>query len=471
MQLANEQMGWISGRTPSILVAGTNGKGTTSAFLWRLLTLGGLRCGLFTSPHLLSFAERIQMSDRSVTENELEAAIPDLVAQVDPELWAELSFFEASLLLGFLVWRKRNSDLNVLEVGLGGRLDATNIVCPEASVITSIGLDHTGYLGSSIPQIAFEKAGIIHPGRPVFVGFSAIDRDDKDALRVIASAAESRSADLYLAGRDFGVEGGQFYFVPAAGVRMTARLPEFFRGAAPYLVDNFAVAAATACWFFWSKGRKSGVPWGGSGDLDSIFDRFSHPDGPWAPALCGRFHQVSAIVPGSGQSREILFDVCHNPHGATKFVEALVQKFGPDTKIPGIVSILRDKDIGGILDVLSRKLHPIVLFKITNDRGLNREAIPSGYRDLLPLADDFAGAVGMMRDTLAATNSMDEFPWAVCGSVMAVGEVLGRIKVANSGARSCTSREVAMDRALRSCLAMRDFDADGVWCGAGSSQV
>ncbi|NBQ54325.1 MAG: hypothetical protein EBU49_12205, partial [Proteobacteria bacterium] len=75
VQLANEQMGWISGRTPSILVAGTNGKGTTSAFLWRLLALGGLRCGLFNSPHLVSFAERIQMSDRPVTENELEAAI------------------------------------------------------------------------------------------------------------------------------------------------------------------------------------------------------------------------------------------------------------------------------------------------------------------------------------------------------------------------------------------------------------
>ncbi|NBQ54012.1 MAG: hypothetical protein EBU49_10585, partial [Proteobacteria bacterium] len=255
------------------------------------------------------------------------------------------------------------------------------------------------------------------------------------------------------------------------GIRMSARLPEFFRGAAPYLVDNFAVAAATAGWFFWSQSRKSGIHWGSSSDLDPLFERFSQASGPWAPALCGRFHQVSAIVPGSRQSREILFDVCHNPHGATKFVEALVQKFGPDTKIPGIVSILRDKDIGGILDVLSRKLHPIVLFKITNDRGLNREAIPSGYRELLPLAGDFAEAVGMMQDSLAATNSMDKVPWAVCGSVMAVGEVLGRIKVANSGARSCTPREVAMDRALRSCLAMRDFDPDDGWSGAGSSQT
>ncbi len=212
MQLANEQLGWISARTPSILVAGTNGKGTTSSFLWRLLALGGLRCGLFTSPHLLSFAERIQMSDRPVTENELEAAIPGLVAQIDPGLWAELSFFEASLLLGFLTWRRRNSDLNVLEVGLGGRLDATNIVSPVASIITSIGIDHTTYLGRRISRIAFEKAGSIHPGRPVVVGFAGMDHDNMDALKVIASAAESRSADLYLAGRDFGVEGGKFYF-------------------------------------------------------------------------------------------------------------------------------------------------------------------------------------------------------------------------------------------------------------------
>lgn len=411
------------------------------------------------------------MSDRPVTENELEAGIPNLVAQVDPGLWAELSFFEASLLLGFLTWRNRKSDLNVLEVGLGGRLDATNIVRPEASIITSIGIDHIEYLGGSISQIALEKAGIIHPGCPVFIGFSAMDRDDKDALKVIAAAAEVRSADLYLAGRDFGVEGGQFYFNPSPGIHMTATLPEFFEGVAPYLVQNFAVAAATACWFLWSHGRRSGVPWGSPGEIESLFSGFSQPEGPWAPALCGRFHQVTSLVPGSKEPREILFDVCHNPHGATKFVEALVQKFGPDTKVPGIVSILRDKDIAGILDVLSRKLHPIVLFKITNDRGLNREAIPSGYRDLLPLADDFTGAVRMMRDTLAATNSTDQFPWVVCGSVMAVGEVLGRIKVANSGTHSRTPHEVAMDHALRNCLAMRGSAAVGTGGDAGANQV
>lgn len=471
VQQANEQLGWISRRTPSILIAGTNGKGTASAFLWRLLGHSGLRCGLFTSPHLVSFAERIQISDQQITERDLGAAIPQLVAQMDPELWEELSFFEASLLLAFLVWRDRQTDLNVLEVGLGGRLDATNIANPEACIITSIGIDHTEYLGGSIREIAFEKAGIMRPGRPVFVGFSARDRDSEKAHQVIAANAASLGAKLYVAGRDFGVEGGQFYFKPEAGIQLTAELPVFFDGAAPYLVENFAVAAAAAFWFFWIRGRRSGVPWGSANEVAQAFDRFSKPEGPWAPVLCGRFHQLnSTFLDGfKGSPQNFLFDVCHNPHGAKRFVEALDQKFGTGSKLPGIVSILRDKDIGGILDVLSRKLDPIVLFKIANDRGLNRDTIPNRYREL-PLAEDFAAAGAIMMELRAAKKLVSHFPWVVCGSVMAVGEVLGRIEIPNAGAHTETIREMAMATALRRCLAMRDHDDRDFKPGSRRSQ-
>lgn len=456
VQEANEQLGWISLRTPSIMVAGTNGKGTTSAFLWRLLSLGGLRCGLFTSPHLISFAERIQMSDHPVTESELEKAIPDLVSRIDPRLWEELSFFEASLLLAFRVWLQRGSDLNVLEAGLGGRLDATNISNPDLCVITSIGIDHADYLGNTVSKIAFEKASIIRPGRPVFVGFEVRSQDDAAAMRVIESVAGSRASPLFRLGRDFGVRfdgdsAGTFWFAP---LRLEARLPAFFDGAAPYLIENFCVAAAAAIHL--------------RPETATLFDTFSFPEGPWSPVLCGRFHPVEMSIDsgrlaatGAGRelgARDFLFDVCHNPHGARRFVEALDREFGSDAMLPGLVSILNDKDIGGILDVLSGKLHPIVLFRISNDRGLKQDSVPGPYREL-PIAGDFAEAVRM----LAAITK--ETPWVVCGSVMAVGEVLGTFADTGSGkarqepGRHRGPREVALARALALCLRVRDRHA------------
>lgn len=491
MQLANEQLGWISHQTPSIMVAGTNGKGTTSAFLWRLLALGGVRCGLFSSPHLVSFAERIQMSDRAVTEGELEAAIPDLIQKVDPGLWQELSFFEASLLLAMHIWRQRNSELNILEVGLGGRLDATNISSPDASIITSIGIDHTGYLGAEIRQIAFEKAGILRPGKPVFVGFSSnshevrdLDgrRDDAQAIRVIAAVAEVNGSPVFWAGRDFGVDvevgGGQFYFTPAPGVRFSARVPAFFADAAPYLLENFAVAAATAIWFFWSKSKlestsmfspsHNDAPWDGAVEVARMFEAFSEVSGPWGPALCGRFQQILASGCGLGEiaqdgsgGRRLLVDVCHNPHGAKRFVEAVEQRFGGDATLPGLVSIVKDKDIGGILDVLSGKLRPLVLFKMANDRGFTRDVIPERYREL-PFAEDFSAAAelmqgALMQDALAAQGHPEHSPWVVCGSVMAVGEVLGRIEFANSRIPPGSIREQIMDSVLRWCLDLQSL--------------
>ncbi len=472
VQEANESLGWVSCRIPSIMIVGTNGKGTTSAFLWRLLSLAGLRCGLFTSPHLLSFAERIQMSDQPVTENDLERAIPDLVSRLDPGLWAELSFFEASLLLGFRVWQRRGSQVNILEAGLGGRLDATNIANPDLCVITSIGIDHADYLGGTVKKIAFEKASIIRPGRPAFAGFEVRNPDDADAMRVIEAVAESRAAPLLRLGRDFGYAetpaGVNFWFdprgrLPGRPFRLEARLPAFFDGAAPYLIENFCVAAAAAfCWLR-DRAAKAGQPFDVARNMAVLFQAFSAAGGPWSPVLCGRFHPVRA--PSGSRDREFLFDVCHNPHGARRFVEALDRAFGKDATLPGLVSILNDKDIAGILDVLSGKLHPVVLFKISNDRGLKHDSIPRPFRDL-PLAADFTEATRWMEEMMAARPESSERsgPWVVCGSVMAVGEALGVVTGTDSGTAFSQSgaprgpREAALAAALTLCHRVRDRD-------------
>jgi dihydrofolate synthase/folylpolyglutamate synthase len=446
VQLANEMLGWAAQRTPSILVAGTNGKGTTSSFLWRLLAQGGLRCGLFTSPHLISFAERIQVSDRIVRESDLVCAIHALRARLGDAVWDQLSFFEVSLLLGFDVWADAGTELNVLEVGLGGRLDATNIASPGCSVITSIGIDHAEYLGNSIRQIAFEKSGIIRAGRPVFTGFCPDTPDNIVALEVIQSAACQAGSPLWRLGVHFGHRNGRFFCAIPSMASWEANLPRYFEGAAPYLVDNFCTAAAVAAWCLH---RRSGVrPLSSASLVD-----FDSGPGPWAPSVCGRFHQ---LVDGGG--RTFLLDVCHNPHGAARFVEALDQSFGPDVRLPGVVSILRDKDVGGVLDILTRKLHPIVLFKISNDRSLEAGMLPARYSSL-PLAEDFESACAM--------TGQSALPTVVCGSVMAVGDVIGRLiedKVTKDRLEALGSchdasipvRQVAQAAALLRCLSMRD---------------
>ncbi len=451
VQAANELLGWPAQRVPSILVAGTNGKGTTSAFLWRLLSLGKVRCGLFTSPHLISFAERIQVSDYVVRESDLAFAVTGLRSRLGEYMWRELSFFELSLLLGFDVWRSARTELDVLEAGLGGRLDATNIAYSDCAVITSIGMDHADYLGNRIRDIAFEKSGIIRPGRPVFIGFKADSDDNRVALDVITAAARQLGSPVFKLDVDFGNRDGYFFSALDGQPAVDAILPDFFTGAPPYLMDNFSTAAAAAGWSLWRRRNlRSDIC-----QLANVIRHFDGEDGPWSPAICGRFQRLSAT-----DGQEFLLDVCHNPHGARRFIEGLEKVFGPDIKLPGLVSILRDKDIPAILDILTGKLDPIVLFKIPNERSFDAGAIPEKYA-AFPLAENFSVARTMV-------PRASDAPVIVCGSVMAVGDALGRIvdgieikeisrMLLPEADQESAVRSYAQASALRRCLAMRDI--------------
>ena len=159
---------------PVVHVAGTNGKGSVAAMLDAILHGAGWRTGLYTSPHLVNLGERVQVDRRMLTLPELLAYTRELVpvaARIEHAQPDERpSFFEYVTAMAFLEFTRRRCDIGVIETGLGGRLDATNIVDPEVSVITSIGLDHCEYLGDGLPAIAREKAGIIKPGRPVVIG-------------------------------------------------------------------------------------------------------------------------------------------------------------------------------------------------------------------------------------------------------------------------------------------------------------
>ncbi|MBF8298552.1 MAG: folC, partial [candidate division NC10 bacterium] len=183
-------------RFPSILIGGTNGKGSTAAFLASILQAAGYRIGLYTSPHLLDFTERIRVDGQGISPaevahltDELRSLIPDLF--LAPRTFSHPTFFEVTTALAFLHFARTEVDFAVIEVGLGGRFDATNILDPEVAVITNIALEHQEYLGRTLGAIAAEKAGIVRKGSHVVTA-----ADSPEALAVIAGACRAQGATL-----------------------------------------------------------------------------------------------------------------------------------------------------------------------------------------------------------------------------------------------------------------------------------
>lgn len=196
-------LGHPQNQVPTIHIAGTNGKGSTAAMLESILRSAGWRAGLYTSPHLVRLGERVQVNREILTEDEIIAFADELkpiaeeVSRASPE--DHPSFFEFMTAMAFLQFARKKCDVSVIEVGLGGRLDATNVVTPEVAVITSISLDHCEMLGDTIEKIAAEKAGIIKPGRPVVIGLLP-----PAAERVVREIAASRQAKVYSVREEFG---------------------------------------------------------------------------------------------------------------------------------------------------------------------------------------------------------------------------------------------------------------------------
>jgi dihydrofolate synthase/folylpolyglutamate synthase len=182
----------------SIHVAGTNGKGSTAAMLHSIYTTAGYTTGLYTSPHLLSFRERVRVGRDRIAESDVVRWV-DVVRDAMDRTGVELTFFEITTVVAFLEFRARDVDLAVVETGLGGRLDATNVVRTAAAVITSIGLDHEQYLGDTVAQIAAEKAGILRSNAPLVTG----DLPD-EALAVVARRVAETGSRWLCFGKDFG---------------------------------------------------------------------------------------------------------------------------------------------------------------------------------------------------------------------------------------------------------------------------
>jgi len=291
----------------TVHVGGTNGKGSTAAMLAAILRAAGLRVGLYTSPHLVSFCERIQVDGVAVAE----AAVAAWVARLEEVALArQASFFEITTAVAFADFAARGVDVAVIEVGLGGRLDATNVIAPLACGVTRIALEHTDYLGDSLEGIAREKAGIAKPGVPF------LTTEPNDALAAVL-AAEAR------------VLGAEFMRVDPAGA---AGLELGLVG--PHQRANAALAVALA---------------------QQLPGRFRPDEGAIALGL------KAARLPGRFDRRgRWLFDVAHNPDGMRALVAALAGS-PPPRPVFAVVSILRDKAWREMLALLASAVDLLVL--------------------------------------------------------------------------------------------------------------
>jgi dihydrofolate synthase/folylpolyglutamate synthase len=315
-----EKLGVTRPQAKVLTVAGTNGKGSTTTTLAAILNAQGYKVGLYQSPHIYRFNERVKLSGIEVDDQTLVDAFVQ-VDQARRDCNLTLSFFEATTLAAFVIFKTKQCDVWVLEVGLGGRLDVVNVIEPDVAVITNIGLDHTDWLGDTIEKIAFEKAGIIRPNIPViFAGLQTLPQ-------AIQNKVDECNATLYVADRDYFyqyTDDGQSLMFASSGT--TLKLPT-----GTLALENISTAVAAIL--------VSGL----------TVTQEAIAQGIRQARLQGRF-EIRQI-----QGKTVIFDAGHNPHGVDfllnqlrKFLEYNKQY----TEVISVFSMLADKDINSVAELL-----------------------------------------------------------------------------------------------------------------------
>ena len=342
---------------PVITVGGTNGKGSTCAMLESILLQGGYRVGLYTSPHLLRFNERARIngelaSDEALCKNfeAIEAARGDV----------SLTYFEFTTLAILKYFADAGLDAVILEVGLGGRLDAVNLIDPDVAIVTSVDLDHQDYLGDTREKIGFEKAGIFRPGR------AAICSDPSPPQSLIDHAA-AIGADLWLFGRDFNYSGDrQQWNYGGRQQRRNALAYPSLRGANQLLNASAALAALEVL--------RERLPLGAQEVRSGLV----------MVELPGRFQ----VLPGRPS---VILDVAHNPHAAATLAQNLDQMgFHPYTH--AVFGAMADKDIAGILAHLVDRIDHWYLTDLPLPRAASAQSLEAALNQAGVHASAAAGA-------------------------------------------------------------------------------
>jgi dihydrofolate synthase/folylpolyglutamate synthase len=366
------RMGAAAPARRTITVGGTNGKGSTVALLEAMLGAAGLRVGCYTSPHLLAYNERVRIGGRDASDGELVASFERIEAARGG---IALTYFEFGTLAALDLFARAALDVAVLEVGLGGRLDAVNIVDADVAVITTIDLDHLDWLGEDRDAIGREKAGIARAGRPAVVG-------EAEPPRGLLEALAGQGARVLRAGVDFCVErhAAGWRWRHADGTALELPDPAL---EAPVQYANAAAAVAALHALF---------PPGAGTDLDLA-----------AAAAAGLgAARVPARLQHLGGDPELVVDVGHNPQAARALAAWLDGR--PGLRVHAVYGALADKDVAGVLAALGARVAHWHLAGLERDtpRGLPAAALAAALRETLPQARhdvhaDVAGALAAAR--------------------------------------------------------------------------
>jgi dihydrofolate synthase / folylpolyglutamate synthase len=439
---------------PSALIAGTNGKGSTAATLASILEAAGLKTGLYTSPHLIRINERIRINGEAISDNKF-ALLHDLVERTaerlieDRELPWHPSFFEMLTAMAFEHFATSKVDIAVLEVGMGGRVDATNVVTPIVSVITDISLDHQKFLGNTIAEIAREKAGIIHPGGVVVTLPQTPAANDAIGQAVVEQQARAVSAAPYVP--PVSPASDNYLEMTSEVVRRPSSAPAGRDHAAPGVKPAKATGVNRG-----RVGRKkliSRYPLEVMGDnilvetrlvgrhqlrnlalAIAAADELSHKfpitpqaieDGIRQTRWPGRFE----ILPAHGSEPEYVFDVAHNPAGAWALRSTLSAAY-PDRRLIFIFGAMRDKSIAEIAEILFPLADRIIATQADNPRSATpKEIREAAYRVQtdIELAPDVGSALELARHFAPAGAVV------ITGSIYVVGEAMRALGVSVDG--------------------------------------
>ena len=395
---------------PSVHLTGTNGKTSTSRMVDALVRSVGLRTGRYTSPHLESVTERIAVDGQPLEPERFAEVFDDVLPYaelVDARQPQRLTFFELLTGMAFAAFADAPVDVGVIEVGLGGRWDATNVVHAPVCIVTPIGLDHVGILGDTVADIAGEKAGIIHEGATLILA-----QQQLEAAEVLLRRAVEVQATVAREGIEFGVldrrvaVGGQLVTLQGlGGVYEEVFLP--LHGA--HQGGNAACALAAVEAFFGAGDR-------GRLDIERVRAAFAAVQSP------GRLEVVR-------QGPTVLLDGAHNPHGARALVDAVQEAF-TFQRLVGVVGCLADKDVTGILEALEPVLAAVVVTQNSSPRAmpvddlaaLAVEVFGADRVEVAPRLDDAIDAGVRLAEEDPALVGTTGLGVLVTGSVVTVGE-------------------------------------------------
>ena len=383
MQRAVDLLGNPEKTYPIIHVTGTNGKGSTIAFMRELFVVHGKKVGTFTSPHIISIHDRICINGLPIADEDF-IRIANRVKEMEKTLLEthdHLSFFELLTLIALLYFKEQEVDLVLLEVGIGGLLDTTNVVTGEIAVITSIGLDHQETLGDSLEEIADQKAGIFKSGKK-----AVIAKLSPEAELVCQSKARELDVDLYQTGQDFTLNAGDF----SSKLASFSRLEISLEGA--YQQENAALALQTFLLFMASGGER----------VEEELVRQALKETLWA----GRLERIRP---------HIYLDGAHNLPALSRLVEFIQEKIQQGFQVQILFGALKRKDYQGMLGYLTDAL-PEAEVKVTgfDYQGSLEESDVSGYK----LVDSYRDFISEFEE-----NANDQDLLFVTGSLYFISEV------------------------------------------------